>query len=519
MSRPASPSPSIRRLPTAGIPRLGVRRREAGLVPLVGLLALAGCADSDAVPRYVSVPPTPYTFVSSAGDTVQAERGEIFVPENRSNPDSRSISLAYVRFPSTNPSPGSPIVYLAGGPGGSGIATARGGRFPLFMALREIGDVIAFDQRGTGDSNQIPLCETGHTLPFDEAPTVDRAVETYRLAAAECVAFWEGEGVDIAGYTTRESARDLDALRGALDAGRISLWGISYGTHLAMDAARVMGSRIDRIILASAEGVDQTVKQPARTDAYFDRLQAAVNTDPVLAAALPDIEGLIRRVVQRLNDEPATIAIPGGGGGEGAEGSAAGPREFVMGGAEIQLLLSFSIADPPGAAQTLMLLADADATGSFDRVGQIVWQGLRQGTVSMRGMPEAMDAASGISDEALARFEEQSRTALLDGVLNFPMPWLRDAFGDLDLGRSFRRNPESDRPTLLLTGTLDGRTYPESQLEATAGFSNLTQVVIENAGHNLFMVMPEVTETILAFMRGEEIANTRLVHELPPYGR
>ena len=62
------------------------------------------------------------------------------------------------------------------------------------------------------------------------------------------------------------------------------------------------------------------------------------------------------------------------------------------------------------------------------------------------------------------------------------------------------------------------RTYPESQREATAGFSNLTQITIENAGHNLFMVMPEVTEAILAFMRGEEVPD-RLVFELPPYRR
>ncbi len=33
------------------------------------------------------------------------------------------------------------------------------------------------------------------------------------------------------------------------------------------------------------------------------------------------------------------------------------------------------------------------------------------------------------------------------------------------------------------------------------------------------MLMPEVTETILAFMRGEEIENRRLVFELPPYRR
>jgi pimeloyl-ACP methyl ester carboxylesterase len=472
---------------------------------------VTACGGSDSVAEFVSVPPVPVEFVSAAGDTVQAERGEILVPENRANPDSRSISLAYVRFPSTNANPRPPIVYLAGGPGGSGIGTARGRRFPLFMALREIGDVIAFDQRGTGDSNHIPRCDTSEGLPLDRAPTIDHVADLFRAAAAECTAFWEGAGVDLAGYTTRESARDLEALRRALGADQVTLWGISYGTHLAMAAVKEMGNRIDRMILTGAEGLDQTVKQPARTDEYFDRLQVAIDTDPVLSAALPDAKGMVRRLVTRLNEYPVTITVPGEEGAESVE--------FVMGGLELQLLLGFSIADPFGAVRTLMLLAGAEEDeGALNALGQLVYENFRRDPVSMGGMSEAMDVASGISPEAHARFEEQARTSLLGGVLNFPMPYVRDAFGDLDLGPEFREAPRSDIPTLLLTGTLDGRTYPDSQREAMAGFSNLTQVMVENAGHNLFMVMPEVTETILAFMRGEQVPD-RLVFELPPYGR
>ena len=105
-------------------------------------------------------------------------------------------------------------------------------------------------------------------------------------------------------------------------------------------------------------------------------------------------------------------------------------------------------------------------------------------------------------------------TALLGDALNFPMPHLRDAFGSLDLGDEFRIPVSTDVPALLLSATLDGRTYPESQRETIAGFSNVVHVVIENAGHNLFMVSPRVTETILAFMRGETMADARWA--IPP---
>ena len=78
--------------------------------------------------------------------------GRLTEPENRRSPNGKTVELAFVRFKKTGTSPGTPIVYLAGGPGGSGIAAAQGTRFSLFMAMREFGDVIAFDQRGTGSS-------------------------------------------------------------------------------------------------------------------------------------------------------------------------------------------------------------------------------------------------------------------------------------------------------------------------------------------------------------------------------
>ena len=71
----------------------------------------------------------PFTFQTANGRTVEAERGTFMVPENRQHDTGKRIKLAFVRFKSTNPNPGSPIVYLAGGPGGSGSGTARGARF------------------------------------------------------------------------------------------------------------------------------------------------------------------------------------------------------------------------------------------------------------------------------------------------------------------------------------------------------------------------------------------------------
>src|SRR4026208_2353011 len=139
--------------------------------PILLLCLLLAAFPAVAQPKAGTLKIKPYTFENFRAEKVDAEFGTLLVPENRSNPDTNLIELAFVRFKSTAKSPGSPIVYLAGGPGGSGIGAATGSRFPLFMALREVGDVIAFDQRGTGYSKPNLGCFERLALPLDVVPS------------------------------------------------------------------------------------------------------------------------------------------------------------------------------------------------------------------------------------------------------------------------------------------------------------------------------------------------------------
>ena len=440
----------------------------------------------------------PITFEARGGKSVDAFEGRFTVPENRADPESRKLNLRYVRFPATTENAGPPIVYLAGGPGGSGIGTAKGPRFPLFMAMRAYGDVIAFDQRGTGQSADAPECISETIIPDDKRLPRADVIALLQESVAYCDAFWRKAGVDPAGYTTLQSAKDIDALRAHLGAEKVSLWGISYGTHLALAAAKEMGPRIERMVMASAEGLDQTVKRPARTDAYFGRLQAVIDADPAARAIFPDIKAMMRNVHNALDAEPQllSLAMP--------DGSQA---DFLLTGEVMQFLGSGMVSDPSFAVRLLWLHKAAEAK-NYDAIAGALSQFVRMGFLNpgapekWRVMPLAMDVASGIGEARLAQVEKEAKTAILGDWLNFPMPQLRGAMG-LDLGDDFRKAPTSDIPVLLLSGALDGRTYPESQQEAFARFPNVSTVTIENAGHNLFMVSPEVTSIIEAFMEGE----------------
>jgi pimeloyl-ACP methyl ester carboxylesterase len=143
-------------------------------------LLIISAATINAQPKAGTLKLKPYTFENDKKEKVDAEFGTLLVPENRSNPQSNLIELAFVRFKSTAKNPGPPIVYLAGGPGGSGIFTAKGSRFPLFMALRDVADVIAFDQRGTGYSKPNLSCFERLSLPLDVAPSREAAIKELR---------------------------------------------------------------------------------------------------------------------------------------------------------------------------------------------------------------------------------------------------------------------------------------------------------------------------------------------------
>lgn len=476
---------------------------SSALLPLMLLTAGAAVSEAQTLPGETEI-----SFAPKAGDPVQAYEGSVTVPENRSHADSRSITLKYVRFPATGETAGAPIVYLSGGPGGSGIQTAKYERFPLFMAMREFGDVIAFDQRGTGASNDLPTCTSSYHISYTEPASDQEVFDKERLAFAECLTFWKDQGVDVYGYTTSESVLDLDALRQHLGAEKIDLWGISYGSHLSLAALQQMDDRIGRVVMTAIEGLDQTVKQPLRGDAYFDRLQAAIDTDPAAKAKYPDVKAMIRRVLSQLEETPLRIDFP-------TEDGATVP--ILIQKRDMQKFTSALIADPARAVWILDVYRGLDA-GDTTALTALLQRAIdpTDTAISFRPMTYLMDVASGSGPERRAMIEEQAKTALLGQHMNFSLH-LETVDPKLDLGEAFRTAPVSDVPTLVLSGTLDGRTYPESGQEATAGLSQRQTMIVENAGHNLFMMSPEITEVIQDFMRGGDVDGRTLTVDLPEF--
>ena len=94
--------------------------------------------------------------------------------------------------------------------------------------------------------------------------------------------------------------------------------------------------------------------------------------------------------------------------------------------------------------------------------------------VNLQLISMVMDVASSITESCFQKVREQMQDGLLADLLNFPMPHLHNVIDGLDLGDNFRQPKLSLTPILLLTGTLDGRTYIEGQKQAIAHFNMVT---------------------------------------------
>jgi pimeloyl-ACP methyl ester carboxylesterase len=172
------------------------------------------------------------------------------------------------------------------------------------------------------------------------------------------------------------------------------------------------------------------------------------------------------------------------------------------------------ISDPRQSANLPGLFAMMD-NGDFSKAASGLYQYFRDPNgISFGATSLAMDIASGISPRMSRLVTEQARTALIGDALNFPMPQLAHLPGIPDLGDKFRSPVKSKVPVLFLSGTLDGRTYPESAARIAAGFPNATRLIVENGGHNLFEAAPEIQEFIVAYLRTGKLPAPAIT--LPP---
>ena len=437
----------------------------------VTLLAAAGA--SQAAPRPDPLHLADCRLENPAGTgSVAARCGRLEVAENPAEPAGRAIALAVAVVPALDRANAlEPVFIVAGGPGQAATAfyAAYAGAFAKVLRRH---DLVLLDQRGTGGSNRL-----GCDLPADVEVNTPSAARLTQIASA-CREALPGRP---AYYTTSVAVRDLDAVRAALGAPRISLYGVSYGTRVVEHYVRRHAGQVRAVVLDGALPPDES-PEPGVTDHAVRALGLAFarcRADPGCAHAFPDPARHLDTLRAALAAHPLQVQLPDPTSGEprtleiDATSLAAAVRMASYSTATVALLPYVldraSRGDyTPLAAQLLGFSAHLDRQLAY---------GMNLAVSCTEDLPR-VTAADRV--RATQTFLGAAQFGMLDAMCaGWPAGVLdADLYGPL----------AAPVAALVLSGELDPVTPPEFGARAAAAFADARHVVVAGQAHGQLAV-------------------------------
>ena len=414
------------------------------------------------------------------------ECGDLVVLEDRTRPDGPTIRLAVaiVRAPNPNPAPpGGPLVILNGGPGGQAMQDLEKFiKFFQFLIPNPDRDVILFDQRGVGASQ--PALECPELAPMLLAQAMGRALTTEELQAPyrACRDRWVSQGVNLAVYTTADSAADVNDLWRTLGYKEVNLYGISYGTVLAQTVMRDYPDGLRGVVLDSAYPLQISLfaDTAPNLSGHLKRVFAECAADWLCRMTYPDLEKVFYDLLDQLNRAPVKLALTNPATDE--------PFTFDFDGAEfvnvIQTipprLIPATVYDLRDGEYSAVLTLRKDDIGNALRYGPPPSRAMAYSVMCSQGMysatPEQMAASAAYPESVWAnRFIYRD----LIPVPCDEWPARRDP--------ADRRPWTSDIPTLVLSGEYDPTRAAGYDQMLAATLRRGVVVAVPNTGHGVLI--------------------------------
>jgi len=309
------------------------------------------------VPRFE---PAPCPVETAPGEKIEC--GVLVARENRAKPESREIRMPVMIFRSSAATPApDPLLFMTGGPGGSGVARQRSGKDNPFLAER---DYIVLETRGSRHARPALECPPINALKGEMAAgrlRDDAARKELEHAAAACRATLTASGVDLDGYNTAAVADDIEDLRKLLGYESWNLFGLSYGTRVALTVLRRHPRAVRSVILDSVLPPDVHFDEMAGTNlwrslnAVFDGCAA----DRDCAAAYPDLRKRLASLIAAADRAPLDLGLT------------AGDKPVIVRGAEIVAALYSALHNSQTIPNIPRILTNASA-GRYDELTPLI---------------------------------------------------------------------------------------------------------------------------------------------------
>ncbi|MEV7544173.1 alpha/beta fold hydrolase [Streptomyces sp. NPDC089915] len=521
----------------ASRPRRPVRRPHAPAAGLAAGLLLTGLFGAP-VQAYAATPSPAPPLGSAAGTAGDARYtpgacprtadpapelegarcGTLTVPENRTEPNSRKIRLGVAIVPAlaAKPRPDA-IAWLAGGPGDDAVGEAK---LALDGGLNRDRDLIFMSQRGTYSADPALTCPnidefnaraTG--LRYDSPATEREHVQ----ATKTCRDRLAGLGADLGAYNDVESSADLADLRTALGLDQWNLYGISYGTQLALVTMRlhpegIRSVGIDGILPPSTAGEALTWSAAKQG---FDGLFKACAEQPACDARYPNLPAAFERLVGELQAKPVTTTVT-------LPDTHRKVKVVLDGVALVNWLTSAThvAAQVPRALDELahgrpQRIAEQWSVGKYgpQAVGRLS-HGLVYGVFCSEWTPyEARDAALRGGEEAFPSFPRtvQSQSPQLAYLHQDCDAWNVPA-----APRSIRDVTTSDIPTLAISGGFDSQTGAANGPYVARTLGRPTVVTVPYEPHVVFATSKCAQTIVVSFFDTPTAPDTTCLKGLKP---
>jgi pimeloyl-ACP methyl ester carboxylesterase len=312
-----------------GQPRGRRTRLRAGLAAaaLAAVLAVAGAPAAEAAhPRRAgaaSLRVGTQTLTRCAAHPL-AYCGTLAVPLDRSSPASPQIGIAFRFYPATSAPAQGTVVPVEGGPGYPSIESVSyssgggpAGYAPMYGSLLEHWNLLAIDNRGTGES-------AGLRCPALQTFAGATGTSSFQRTVGECAASinqrWHYRGgapvhaSDL--FTSAAASADMAAVVQSLGISKIDLYGDSYGSFFAQAFASRYPGMLRSVTLDSTyslAGLDPWYR--STVGAMPGDFQDVCARSPACAQAeTVPVWSRIGELAASLRARPVHGVVPGAGG-------------------------------------------------------------------------------------------------------------------------------------------------------------------------------------------------------------
>lgn len=227
--------------------------------------------------------------------------GFVTVPLFHDLPDGDTIQIPIAIWPGYwDRAIKKPLFITHGGPGGSALDM-----YPRWFYPNRVGgdrDLVFIDQRGTKFANPTLVCP-------EVTESSQEGIDDYQEYLVYCRARLAGKGIDLNAFNTPEIARDIDVIRQILDYSQINFYGVSYGSHVGQYLAAFYPERIRSLILDGVAPIplDYLNRSVSTHDRILNEHINNCAQDPICAEQYPDLMARLEQTVDRLDRDPVTL--------------------------------------------------------------------------------------------------------------------------------------------------------------------------------------------------------------------